>query len=71
MKYKLDFLHLNLKNLGQLSQDFQKVLIFEYCKNDNAIGGVNGFNFSYACTHRIDCITKTMSKLMFIKVIKL
>ena len=28
----------------------------------------SGFN---ACTHRVDCITKTKSKFMFIKIIKL
>ena len=33
-------LPLNLENLVQLSQVLQKVLIFEYCKIDNAIGNV-------------------------------
>ena len=28
----------------------------------------SGFN---ACTHRVDCITKTKSKFTFIKIIKL
>ena len=37
---ELDFLNLNLENLVQLSQDFQKVLIFEYCKNKNARGNI-------------------------------
>ena len=41
IKYKLDFLLLNLENLGQLSQDFQKVLIFEYCKNYSTGGNVS------------------------------
>ena len=28
---------------------------------------LSGFNLSSACTHRIDCITKTTFKFMFIK----
>ena len=30
----------------------------------------SGFNFSSACTHRIDCITKTMPKFMIVKMTK-
>ena len=32
IKSELDSLHLNLENLVQLSQDFQKVVIFEFSK---------------------------------------
>ena len=31
----------------------------------------SNFNFRSACPHRIDCITKTMSKFMFMKIAKL
>ena len=30
----------------------------------------SGFDFSSACTHKIDCINKTMSKFMFAKMTK-
>ena len=68
IKYRPGFLHLNLENV---SQDFQKALIFEHCKNDNARGDVQWFQFSSVHTLRIDCITKTMPKFTFIKMTKL
>ena len=54
--------------MGQFSQDFQKVIIFDCCKNDNARGNVQWFQLHSAWTHRIDCITKTISEFIFIKM---
>ena len=57
--------------MGQLSQDFQEILIFEYGENGNVREMFSGFNFSFAFTHKIGCISKTMGKFMFIKMTKL
>ena len=71
IKKELGFCHLNLENFGQFTQEFQKVVIFEHCKNEAQEEMFGSFNFISECTDTIDFITKTMTKFMFIKMAKL